>query len=122
MVLLVVLNKRISPKTVQGAESLVDKSSGTNDSGQRCRREEGKKENCLFIQTYTALRRHHFNITAGDVLVMLHIQKTGGSSFGHHMAHNLDVPEHPCKCKNDKQVAESCSCRNQFQEEWLHAR
>ncbi|XP_038049962.1 heparan-sulfate 6-O-sulfotransferase 3-B-like [Patiria miniata] len=47
-----------------------------------------------------------FNITGNDVLVCLHIQKTGGSSFGRHLVHDLDLSS-PCQCKKG---LKACQC------------
>ncbi|XP_022088201.1 heparan-sulfate 6-O-sulfotransferase 3-like [Acanthaster planci] len=47
-----------------------------------------------------------FNMTGNDVLVCLHIQKTGGSSFGRHLVHDLDLKK-PCQCKKG---VKTCQC------------
>lgn len=41
--------------------------------------------------------KYDFKIRGNDVLVFLHIQKTGGTEFGKHLVHDLDV-ETPCQC------------------------
>lgn len=38
-----------------------------------------------------------FNINNSDVMVFLHIQKTGGSTFGKHLVQDIDL-ESPCLC------------------------
>ena len=40
-----------------------------------------------------------FNMSASDVMVFLHIQKTGGTTFGKHLVQDIDLEE-PCSCKN----------------------
>lgn len=49
--------------------------------------------------TYRAIRETGiaFNASGADVLVILHIQKTGGTSFEKHIVQDLDV-EKPCIC------------------------
>ena len=39
-----------------------------------------------------------FNINGSDVMVFLHIQKTGGTTFGKHLVQDIDL-ESPCLCK-----------------------
>ena len=38
-----------------------------------------------------------FNINGSDVMVFLHIQKTGGTTFGKHLVQDIDL-ESPCAC------------------------
>lgn len=38
----------------------------------------------------------HFDIDAHDVMVFLHIQKTGGTSFGKHLVLDLDLKVNHC--------------------------
>ena len=40
-----------------------------------------------------------FNMSASDVMVFLHIQKTGGTTFGKHLVQDIDLEE-PCECEN----------------------
>lgn len=51
-------------------------------------------------------RREAFNISAKDLLILMHIQKTGGTSFGRHLVHNLKL-DISCACNNEKR---RCSC------------
>jgi len=39
-----------------------------------------------------------FNINGSDVMVFLHVQKTGGTTFGKHLVQDIDL-ESPCLCK-----------------------
>lgn len=50
--------------------------------------------------TYDTIQRDNFefNINGSDVMVFLHIQKTGGSTFGKHLVQDIDL-ESPCLCK-----------------------
>ncbi|XP_076337695.1 heparan-sulfate 6-O-sulfotransferase 2-like [Tachypleus tridentatus] len=47
-----------------------------------------------------------FDIKGSDVIVFLHIQKTGGTTFGKHLVRDLDL-ERPCKCKRGQK---KCKC------------
>ncbi len=40
-------------------------------------------------------------MTGNDVMVFLHIQKTGGTTFGKHLVQDVDL-EKPCQCKKRK--------------------
>lgn len=51
-------------------------------------------------------RNHKFNITGRDLLVLLHIQKTGGTTFERHLVHDLNVPI-SCDCNENRK---RCSC------------
>lgn len=55
-----------------------------------------------------------------DVLVFLHIQKTGGSTFGQHLVDNLDFREE-CSCPAKVKV-NSCKCLSQRGYIWLFSR
>ncbi|XP_072034264.1 heparan-sulfate 6-O-sulfotransferase 2-like [Amphiura filiformis] len=46
-----------------------------------------------------------FDINGSDVIVFLHIQKTGGTTFGKHLVKHL---EHRCDCSNKK--SKRCDC------------
>lgn len=47
--------------------------------------------------TYDDYWKSDFNIQASDVIVFLHIQKTGGTTFGKHLVRHLQL-DHPCRC------------------------
>ena len=49
-----------------------------------------------------------------DVIVFLHIQKTGGTTFGRHLVSNLDLRT-PCRCLPDRK---KCDCRNAEDKIW----
>ena len=52
---------------------------------------------------------------ARDVLVFLHIQKTGGTTFGRHLVSNLDLATR-CKCRQHRK---KCDCRNASNKIWM---
>jgi len=66
------------------------------------------------------LERHvEFNIRGEDVIVFLHIQKTGGTTFGRHLVQNVRL-EVPCDCRPGQK---KCTCyRPNRQETWLFSR
>ncbi|GFN89223.1 cohesin subunit sa-1 [Plakobranchus ocellatus] len=53
-----------------------------------------------------------------DVLVYLHIQKTGGATFGRHLVHDL-VVDPPCLCKDG---VKKCECITKNKRVWLFSR
>ncbi|GIY73002.1 heparan-sulfate 6-O-sulfotransferase 3-B [Caerostris darwini] len=61
-----------------------------------------------------------FDIKDSDVVVFLHIQKTGGTSFGRHLVKNLAL-EQPCSCKKGRK---KCKCSRPHSEDrqWLFSR
>ncbi|XP_055682811.1 heparan-sulfate 6-O-sulfotransferase 2 [Lutzomyia longipalpis] len=60
-----------------------------------------------------------FDMNAHDVMVFLHIQKTGGTSFGKHLVRDLDL-KRPCTCQRRKK---RCHCfRPHRNEIWLFSR
>ncbi|XP_067853454.1 heparan-sulfate 6-O-sulfotransferase 2-like [Heptranchias perlo] len=64
-------------------------------------------------------RRVGFRLRGGDVLVFLHIQKTGGSTFGRHLVRDLGL-ERPCACGPR---AKRCAChRPGTNDTWLFSR
>ncbi|NXD13004.1 H6ST2 sulfotransferase, partial [Nothocercus nigrocapillus] len=52
------------------------------------------------------LRRVDFNIKGDDLIVFLHIQKTGGTTFGRHLVRNIQL-EQPCECRAGQK---KCAC------------
>ncbi|CAB1325075.1 unnamed protein product [Coregonus sp. 'balchen'] len=60
-----------------------------------------------------------FNIQGDDVIVFLHIQKTGGTTFGRHLVRNIKL-ERPCECHAGQK---KCTCyRPGKRESWLFSR
>ncbi|XP_061486066.1 heparan-sulfate 6-O-sulfotransferase 3 isoform X2 [Rhineura floridana] len=51
-------------------------------------------------------RRVHFDMRGHDVMVFLHIQKTGGTTFGRHLVRNIRL-EQPCYCRTGQK---KCTC------------
>jgi hypothetical protein len=62
---------------------------------------------CIWLQGGVWFRRRRWwklldkdydlDLEDEDVLVFLHMQKTGGTTFGKHLVKNLDVDQ-PCEC------------------------
>ncbi|XP_018319430.1 heparan-sulfate 6-O-sulfotransferase 3-B isoform X2 [Agrilus planipennis] len=60
-----------------------------------------------------------FDMNSHDVIVFLHMQKTGGTSFGKHLVHDLDL-KRPCICPSDRK---RCYCfRPHSNQSWLFSR
>nr|CAG4641227.1 EOG090X0E58 [Eulimnadia texana] len=61
-----------------------------------------------------------FDIAGKDVLVFLHIQKTGGTIFGRHLVRDLDLDK-PCVCHRKRK---RCDCFRPFSKtrQWLFSR
>ncbi|XP_053130253.1 heparan-sulfate 6-O-sulfotransferase 2 [Hemicordylus capensis] len=65
------------------------------------------------------LRRVDFRLAGDDLIVFLHIQKTGGTTFGRHLVRNIQL-EQPCECKAGQK---KCTChRPGKRETWLFSR
>lgn len=84
--------------------------------------EEDSPPKCAFNFNFTErdlTRDVDFNIKGDDVIVFLHIQKTGGTTFGRHLVRNIRL-EQPCDCKAGQK---KCTChRPGKQESWLFSR
>ncbi|XP_062236345.1 heparan-sulfate 6-O-sulfotransferase 3-B-like [Platichthys flesus] len=64
-------------------------------------------------------RQVDFNIRGDDVMVFLHIQKTGGTTFGRHLVKNIQL-EQPCDCLPGQR---KCTCHRPGKaESWLFSR
>ncbi|XP_017288301.1 heparan-sulfate 6-O-sulfotransferase 3-B [Kryptolebias marmoratus] len=64
-------------------------------------------------------RRLEFDIRVDDVMVFLHIQKTGGTTFGRHLVKNIQL-ERPCDCLAGQR---KCTCHRPGRaESWLFSR
>lgn len=64
-------------------------------------------------------RTVEFEIKGEDVIVFLHIQKTGGTTFGRHLVQNVRL-EVPCDCRPGQK---KCTCyRPNRKETWLFSR
>ncbi|KAM3857038.1 heparan-sulfate 6-O-sulfotransferase 3-B-like [Diretmus argenteus] len=73
-----------------------------------------------FNFTERDLDRHaDFDIKGDDVIVFLHIQKTGGTTFGRHLVKNIQL-EQPCDCMAGQR---KCTCHRPGRaESWLFSR
>lgn len=62
----------------------------------------------IHIITFDSIRENktNFNITSNDLLVLLHIQKTGGTTFERHLVNDLNI-DNPCSCTSNRR---RCSC------------
>ncbi|CAH1781425.1 unnamed protein product [Owenia fusiformis] len=63
-------------------------------------------------------RNYDFHPDGDSVIVFLHIQKTGGTTFGKHLVKNLDV-DTPCECTRGRK---KCNCYNSQDYIWLFSR
>ena len=63
-------------------------------------------------------KTRNINLEGEDVIVNLHIQKTGGASFGRNLVHNLDV-DPPCECVPH---VKRCECLTKNKRVWLFSR
>lgn len=61
-----------------------------------------------------------FDITNSDVIVFLHIQKTGGTTFGRHLVRDLNL-ETPCICPRKRKRCD-CFRPNTVNDQWLFSR
>uniref|UniRef100_A0A8C8SUS9 Heparan-sulfate 6-O-sulfotransferase n=1 Tax=Pelusios castaneus TaxID=367368 RepID=A0A8C8SUS9_9SAUR len=65
-------------------------------------------------------RRVRFDMRGRDVIVFLHIQKTGGTTFGRHLVRNIRL-EQPCSCRAGQK---KCTCHRPGgdKDTWLFSR
>ena len=61
---------------------------------------------------------YDFDIEGDEVIVFLHIQKTGGTVFGRNLVKNIQL-EKPCKCYRRQK---RCDCENSQNHIWLFSR
>uniref|UniRef100_A0A2P2I9S0 Heparan-sulfate 6-O-sulfotransferase n=1 Tax=Hirondellea gigas TaxID=1518452 RepID=A0A2P2I9S0_9CRUS len=67
-------------------------------------------------------RDFQFDISGHDVMVFLHIQKTGGTTFGRHLVRDLDL-KRGCQCHS--KIRKRCTCLrpgSHSSETWLFSR
>ena len=82
--------------------------------------------NRIYFDERDLSRNYEFDVEE-DVLVFLHIQKTGGTTFGRHLVLDLET-ESPCKCdysinKNGKiHMKDLCNCHDMNRNVWLFSR
>jgi len=88
-------------------------------SGTSCFGITSKVPRPIYIFSNSDLdKTQNFNFEDEDVLVYLHIQKTGGSTFGRHLVHDLDFNP-PCECFSGRK---QCHCRTKNNRVWLFSR
>ncbi|KAK3096235.1 hypothetical protein FSP39_024815 [Pinctada imbricata] len=63
-------------------------------------------------------KEYNLDLEKEDVIVFLHIQKTGGTSFGKHLVNNLDL-DTPCECIKGRK---RCDCLTKKKTLWLFSR
>ena len=81
--------------------------------------------------TFEEIMEQNFNFNVSntrDVMVFLHIQKTGGTTFGKHLVEDIDL-ERPCQCQRRSKHRKTrrkfhCSCLRPGSEasNWLFSR
>ncbi|XP_070616100.1 heparan-sulfate 6-O-sulfotransferase 2 [Erythrolamprus reginae] len=90
--------------------------------GDPYRAEDGSPARFVPRRTFGAselLRRLDFRVAGEDLMVFLHIQKTGGTTFGRHLVRNIQL-ERPCQCRAGQK---KCVClRPGKRETWLFSR
>ncbi|XP_015782998.1 heparan-sulfate 6-O-sulfotransferase 2 [Tetranychus urticae] len=79
-----------------------------------------KKLNTMSFDQIVKDPNFMFDIKGDDVMVFLHMQKTGGTSFGRHLVRDLDL-EAPCQCKKGKKICK-CIRPNSSSRLWLFSR
>ncbi|XP_050542523.1 heparan-sulfate 6-O-sulfotransferase 1 isoform X2 [Daktulosphaira vitifoliae] len=105
-----------NPKPTFYSEWTVLNLLSTNNSDKNILKNTGTSISYDDMQNENQLR---FDMNAHDVLVFLHIQKTGGTSFGRHLVQDLDL-QRPCTCQRKRKL---CYCfRPSRNENWLFSR
>ena len=79
---------------------------------------DGKQITDILFPKYVLPDIEDFDLEDEDVLVFLHIQKTGGTTFGRHLVNNLDL-EKPCVCTG---TSKKCECLTRKKTLWLFSR
>lgn len=86
---------------------------------QELAEQEASKSSKFNFSKRDQVRQVNFDMKGEDVLVFLHIQKTGGTTFGRHLVRNMHL-ERPCDCLSGQK---KCSCRRPGKDEsWLFSR
>lgn len=68
--------------------------------------EGGFRDKLSFDDLVRSTEEFHFDIKGSDVIVFLHVQKTGGTAFGRRLVRDLDL-EQPCQCRKGRK---KCRC------------
>ncbi|KAF7490130.1 Heparan-sulfate 6-O-sulfotransferase 2 [Sarcoptes scabiei] len=83
------------------------------------------KSNKISMKSFDFLFRNDshnvFNLHKTDVLVFLHMQKTGGSAFDRHLVRDLILPQ-PCKCDSKRKKKCRCFRPGTMDKYWLFSR
>ncbi|XP_025192387.1 heparan-sulfate 6-O-sulfotransferase 2 [Melanaphis sacchari] len=105
-----------NPKPAIYSEWTVMNLLSTNITDFKSAKDTGTGVSYNDMQSENQLR---FDMNAHDVMVFLHIQKTGGTSFGRHLVQDLDL-QRPCTCQRKRKL---CYCfRPSRNENWLFSR
>lgn len=68
---------------------------------------------------HAIVKSYPFNLEGEDIIVFLHMQKTGGTKFGKHLVNNLNIKS-PCDCIPKRK---KCTChRPNSDKTWLFSR
>jgi len=74
----------------------------------------------IYRFTREDIKAYDFTNSKTDVMVFLHIQKTGGTTFGRHLVQNLNITS-PCDCRKSPSLR--CHCNRPFSNNiWLFSR
>lgn len=74
----------------------------------------------IYRFTREDIKTYNFTNSKTDVIVFLHIQKTGGTTFGRHLVQNLNMTS-PCQCKRSPSLR--CFCKRPVSNKiWLFSR
>lgn len=80
---------------------------------------ELNSETFVFDHPTSIVKVYPFDVEGDDIIVFLHMQKTGGTKFGKHLVKNLNI-EYPCECIPKRK---KCTCeRPNSKNIWLFSR
>ncbi|XP_017490146.1 PREDICTED: heparan-sulfate 6-O-sulfotransferase 1-like, partial [Rhagoletis zephyria] len=74
-----------------------------------------------FGEILASPKKSSFHIKGNDVMVFLHMQKTGGSAFDRHLVRDL-ILEQPCKCEPKRKKKCRCFRPDTNNRYWLFSR
>ncbi|XP_031560977.1 heparan-sulfate 6-O-sulfotransferase 1-B-like [Actinia tenebrosa] len=80
----------------------------------------GKRKLRIYRFKNDSIKRFPVFPTRRQVMVFLHMQKTGGTTFGKHLVQNLNI-SYPCKCRKVPKLRCKCTSHNSTRI-WLFSR